>query len=140
MKYSLVNVLIIGALVIGAVLLASWILVSVAPDVGCPMIGKTPQYWSFAPNGEYEVLFCVFVDENRVFNSTTVFFPLCPSYGGQLHGEFNVSKDLVLPRELKYREYKLFNETQRILEGWILVTLENNIIVRARDIEEIKWE
>lgn len=78
-------------------------------NFGCQQTGPDPQYWGRAPDGVYLVLF-------YEANSTPVFFPLCPSYGGQLHGEYEINPDL-LP-----------------FHGWAYVTLKNNVIV------EIEYE
>jgi len=89
-----------------AILTLGYVLVSFAPSIGCLQTGPAPQFWGPAPNGVYYVLF-------YEVNSTPVYFPYCPSYGGQLHGEYEVLEEL-LP-----------------LHGWYYATLENNVIINV---------
>lgn len=95
-----------------AVCLLSYTSVEVGNYLDCQMTGKQPQYYNKAPNGEYEVL--IWIGNNSLCPPSKLCFPLCPSYGGELHGEFNVLEEL-FPFE----------------NGWALVTLENNIITEV---------
>ena len=69
-------------------------------------------YWSGenAPDGRYEVLFC-----GADYQTNMVWFPLCPSSGSKLHGDWLFASGVVFPLE----------------DRWIVVVLEGNVIVEA---------
>jgi len=92
-----------------------------------------------APDGIYEAQI------TRVFNDSTVQMPLCPSYGGQLHGVWKFDNHIVTFQGYPIIRIGYFNpkfdfQTIETYEckwqtKWYHVTLENDIIVR---VEEIK--
>lgn len=84
------------------------------------------QYWNYvdnhypkiagaigAPDGTYKVLI------TEVHNDSTVRMPLCPSYGGQLHGVW------------KFDNYTVVFERDK----WYHVILKNDIIVQAEEMK-----
>lgn len=104
----------VSIIVLGTVLLL---------DLDDQVVGSTNQYWNHvenhypqiagkigAPDGIYSA-FTLEVHED----DSTVFFPLCPSYGGELHGHWKFNNHTVALEK---------NE-------WYLITLKNNVIVQA---------
>ena len=92
-----------------------------------------------APDGTYEVLIM------RVFNDSTVQMPLCPSYGGQLHGHWKFNNHIVVFEGYPIIRVGYFDPAFDFMipetyecnweDKWYHVTLENNIIVHAEEIE-----
>jgi len=124
---------------------------------GCQMRGKTPQYWEHpVPDGVYEVNVYVDLNEDLEFTGNSLSFPMCPSYGGQLHGTWNIAQNVTLPDELEmfveeriidaywdgtyaersggtgklYKHYVYVYGNVTVTHGWILATLENDVIVK----------
>ena len=102
---------------------------------GCPMLGRTPQYWYTAPDGRYEVLFYETLNTDGSYNGTMVWFPMCPSYGGQLHGCYNLTEGLVIPKEFEVSEY-LVGSGRHVIYGWCWATLTDNTIIKLEWIDK----
>jgi len=79
---------------------------------GCSVPPGETHYWSGqnAPNGQYEVLFY-----SANYQTNIVYFPICPSSGSKLHGDWLFASGVVFPLE----------------DRWIVVVLEGNVIVEA---------
>ena len=81
----------------------------------CESRGKQPQYWEEAPDGKYEV----FVVLSLAFDGSSLSFPNCPSYGGQLHGTWSLQ-----------------DGTPVVFQGWALATVDDNVIVALETLEK----
>jgi len=96
--------------------LCIWALLFIIFGLGLPILNEVylanehdVGYYHSAPNGFYKVILSHIDSKDRI-----VSFPVCPSSGSKLHGEFGFEDGLVFPEGFY---------------GWIIVALYDNVVV-----------